>query len=42
MSAIVAEPIHPRHQAPAAVAAGLTLTDHWQDGEIRWRLTMTP
>lgn len=33
--------IHPRHQASAAVAAaaGLTLTDHWQDGEIRWRLT---
>jgi RimJ/RimL family protein N-acetyltransferase len=36
--------IHPRHQASAAVAAaaGLTPTDHWQDGEIRWRLTMTP
>jgi RimJ/RimL family protein N-acetyltransferase len=36
--------IHPRHQASAAVAAaaGLTPTGHWQDGEIRWRLTMTP
>src|SRR5258708_3162935 len=36
--------IHPRHQASAAVAsaAGLTPTDHWQDGERRWRLTMTP
>jgi RimJ/RimL family protein N-acetyltransferase len=36
--------IHPRHQASAAVAAaaGLTPTDESQDGEIRWRLTMTP
>jgi RimJ/RimL family protein N-acetyltransferase len=36
--------IHPRHQASAAVAAaaGLTPTDELQDGEIRWRLTMTP
>jgi len=36
--------IDPRHQASAAVAAaaGLTPTDHRQDGEIRWRLTMTP
>jgi RimJ/RimL family protein N-acetyltransferase len=36
--------IHPGHQASAAVAAavGLTPTDHWQDGEIRWRLTMMP
>jgi RimJ/RimL family protein N-acetyltransferase len=36
--------IHPRHQASAAVAAavGLTPTDHWQDGEIMWRLTMAP
>lgn len=36
--------IQPRHQASAAVAAaaGLTPTDHWQDGEIRWRLTITP
>lgn len=34
--------IHPRHQASAAVAAaaGLAPTDHWQDGEMRWRLTM--
>jgi RimJ/RimL family protein N-acetyltransferase len=41
---IVIAHIHPRHQASAAVAAaaGLTPTDHWQDGEIRWRLTMTP
>lgn len=32
--------IHPRHRASAAVAtaAGLTPTDEWQDGEIRWRL----
>jgi RimJ/RimL family protein N-acetyltransferase len=36
--------IHPRHQASAAVAAaaGLTPTDHRQDGEITWGLTMTP
>ncbi len=36
--------IHPRHQASAAVAsaAGLTPTNHWQDGERRWRLTMIP
>jgi len=36
--------IHPRNQASAAVAtaAGLTPTDHWQDGETRWRLTTTP
>jgi RimJ/RimL family protein N-acetyltransferase len=36
--------IHPRHQASAAVAAaaGLTPTGQLQDGEIRWRLTMTP
>jgi RimJ/RimL family protein N-acetyltransferase len=36
--------IHPRHTASAAVAAavGLTPTDDRQDGEIRWRLTMTP
>jgi RimJ/RimL family protein N-acetyltransferase len=33
--------INPDHQASAAVAAaaGLTPTDQWQDGEIRWRLT---
>lgn len=36
--------IHPRHQASAAVAAaaGLTPTDHRQDGEITWCLTITP
>jgi len=30
--------IHPDHRASAAVAtaAGLTATDHWHDGEIRW------
>ena len=35
--------IHPRHLASASVAAaaGLTPTDHWHDGEIRWRLSMT-
>ena len=35
--------IHPRHHASAAVATavGLTPTDHCQDGEIMWRLTMT-
>jgi RimJ/RimL family protein N-acetyltransferase len=34
--------IHPGHQASAAVAAaaGLAPTGQWQDGEIRWRLTM--
>ncbi len=32
--------IHPRHLASAAVAAaaGLSPTDHWHEGEIRWRL----
>ena len=36
--------IHPLHEASAAVAAaaGLTPTGHWKDGEISWRLTMTP
>jgi RimJ/RimL family protein N-acetyltransferase len=36
--------IHPRHHASAAVAAaaGLTPTGHSQDGEMRWRLPMTP
>lgn len=31
--------IHPDHRASAAVAtaAGLTPTDEWHDGEIRWR-----
>ncbi|MGI5485342.1 GNAT family N-acetyltransferase [Microtetraspora malaysiensis] len=34
--------IHPDHEASAAVAtaAGLTPTDQWQDGEIRWRLDL--
>ncbi|MFJ8201057.1 GNAT family N-acetyltransferase [Streptomyces sp. NPDC096152] len=33
--------IHPDHKASAAVAtaAGLTPTDQWHDGEIRWQLT---
>lgn len=32
--------IHPDHSASAAVAAaaGLTATDHWEDGERRWLL----
>ncbi|MCK8438911.1 GNAT family N-acetyltransferase [Streptomyces sp. D2-8] len=32
--------IHPDHKASAAVAtsAGLTPTDQWHDGEIRWQL----
>jgi RimJ/RimL family protein N-acetyltransferase len=36
--------IHPGHKASAAVAAaaGLTPTGLVQDGETRWRLTMTP
>ncbi|MFF4243815.1 GNAT family N-acetyltransferase [Streptomyces sp. NPDC001822] len=31
--------IHPDHAASAAVAAaaGLTATDEWEDGEVRWR-----
>jgi RimJ/RimL family protein N-acetyltransferase len=31
--------IHPDHRASAAVAtaAGLTATDEWHDGEVRWR-----
>ncbi|MGW7575664.1 GNAT family N-acetyltransferase [Streptomyces sp. NPDC054765] len=31
--------IHPEHQSSAAVAtaAGLTPTDEWHEGEIRWR-----
>ncbi|MFE1437440.1 GNAT family N-acetyltransferase [Streptomyces sp. NPDC058739] len=34
--------IHPDHEASAAVAAaiGLTSTDEWHDGEIRWQLTI--
>ena len=36
--------IHPDHHASAAVAAavGLTPTDQLQDGEVRWRRTLTP
>jgi RimJ/RimL family protein N-acetyltransferase len=36
--------IDPRHQASAAVAAaaGLAPTGQLQDGEMRWRLTLTP
>ncbi|MFD8544739.1 GNAT family N-acetyltransferase [Streptomyces sp. NPDC059649] len=35
---IVIAHIHPEHRASAAVAtaAGLTPTDEWHDGEIRW------
>jgi RimJ/RimL family protein N-acetyltransferase len=34
--------IHPGHQASAAVAAaaGLTPTDEWHEGEIRWRRSL--
>ncbi|MGV9297222.1 GNAT family N-acetyltransferase [Amycolatopsis sp. NPDC003676] len=37
VDAVIAH-IHPENQASAAVAAaiGLTATDQWQDGEIRW------
>ncbi|MFD3588611.1 GNAT family N-acetyltransferase [Streptomyces sp. NPDC058683] len=36
--------IHPGHSASAAVArtAGLTPTDAWHDGEIRWHRETTP
>ena len=36
--------IHPGHQASAAVATavGLTQADRWQDGEREWRLTIKP
>jgi RimJ/RimL family protein N-acetyltransferase len=36
--------INPRHQASAAVAAaaGLSPTGQLHDGEMRWRLTLTP
>ena len=35
--------IHPDHGASATVAAaaGLTPTEHWQDGERRWQLVLT-
>ncbi|RVU28147.1 N-acetyltransferase [Streptomyces antnestii] len=35
--------IHPEHRASAAVAtaAGLTPTDTWHDGELRWHRSMT-
>jgi RimJ/RimL family protein N-acetyltransferase len=35
--------IHPDHRASArvAAAAGLTVTDEWHDGEVRWRRTAT-
>lgn len=36
--------VHPDHAASAAVAraAGLTPTDQWHDGEIRWQLDRGP
>jgi RimJ/RimL family protein N-acetyltransferase len=36
--------IHPGHAASAAVAAaaGLSPTNHWQDGERRWELVLPP
>lgn len=36
--------IHPEHRASAAVAtaAGLTPTDEWHDGEIRWHRIIRP
>ncbi|WOX09870.1 GNAT family N-acetyltransferase [Streptomyces sp. N50] len=36
--------IHPDHRASAAVAtaAGLTPTDQWQDGEVRWQRATRP
>lgn len=35
--------IHPDHRASAAVAtaAGLTPTDEWHDGEVRWRRSLS-
>ncbi|MET9671063.1 GNAT family N-acetyltransferase [Streptomyces sp. NPDC006475] len=35
--------IHPDHQASAAVATtvGLTPTNQWHDGEIKWQLTIS-
>lgn len=42
--ATVVAHIHPDHHASAAVAtaAGLTPTDQWQDGEVRWRRATRP
>lgn len=36
--------VHPDHAASAAVAAaaGLTRTDRWHDGEVRWELDLEP
>ena len=36
--------IHPANHASAGVAraAGLSPTGHWQDRELRWRLSLTP
>ncbi|MDX2600799.1 GNAT family N-acetyltransferase [Streptomyces caniscabiei] len=36
--------VHPEHRASAAVAAaaGLTPTDEWHDGEIRWNRIVRP
>ncbi|WP_330354368.1 GNAT family N-acetyltransferase [Streptomyces chartreusis] len=36
--------VHPAHQASATVAAaaGLTPTEEWQDGEVRWRRQRLP
>jgi RimJ/RimL family protein N-acetyltransferase len=36
--------IHPDHRASAAVATaiGLTATDEWHDGEVRWRRDTDP
>jgi RimJ/RimL family protein N-acetyltransferase len=41
VDAVVAH-IHPEHRASAAVAAaaGLTPTDEWHDGELRWHLSV--
>jgi RimJ/RimL family protein N-acetyltransferase len=41
---VVIAHVHPDHQASAAVAAaaGLSPTDEQQDGETRWRRTLTP
>ncbi|MFJ4243597.1 GNAT family N-acetyltransferase [Streptomyces iakyrus] len=43
VDAVVAH-IHPEHRTSAAVAtaAGLTPTDEWHDGELRWHLAVGP